>query len=67
MVNKDEKLSFLQVLASVIASFIGVQSAENRQRDFEHGKAMHFVWVGVLMTGVFCVTIIVLVNVVLAE
>jgi hypothetical protein len=66
MANKDEKLSFMQVLASVMASFIGVQSAENRQRDFEHGKAMHFVWVGVLMTGVFCVAIIVLVNVVLA-
>jgi len=66
MANKDEQLSFLQILASVMASFIGVQSAENRQRDFERGKVMHFVWVGVLMTAVFCMAIIVLVNLVLA-
>jgi hypothetical protein len=66
MASKDENLSFMQVLASVMASFFGVQSAKNRQRDFEYGKAWHFIWVGVLMTAVFCLSIIGLVKFVLA-
>lgn len=66
MASKHQNLSFMPVLASVMASFIGVQSTENRQRDFEHGNAWHFIWVGVLMTSVFFLSIIGLVNFVLA-
>ena len=43
----------LQTFASVAASFFGVQSSKNRQRDFTKGKAGHFIAVGLIMTAVF--------------
>ena len=49
--DQDEgSLSFWQVVQSVAAGFFGVQSAENRSRDFTHGKVGHFAIVGLLMT-----------------
>ena len=40
-------------MKSVAAAFFGVQSGRNRERDFTHGRAAHFIIVGVLMTLVF--------------
>lgn len=40
-----------QVIASVAASFFGVQSARNRARDFTLGQPWHYVVVALLMTG----------------
>ena len=31
------------VVKSVLAAAFGVQSEENRERDFKHGKASHFI------------------------
>ena len=42
-----------QVIKSVNASFFGVQSSANRERDFKHGKPLPFIIVGLLMTLVF--------------
>ena len=42
-----------QTVASVAASFFGVQSARNRERDFTRGKPLHFIVVGLLMTVAF--------------
>lgn len=39
-----------QVVASVLASFFGVQSSRNRRRDFTHGKAPHFIAVAFALT-----------------
>ena len=49
------------VMKSVFAAMIGVQSDENRERDFEQGKASHFIIGGIIFVVVF---IIVLMNVV---
>ena len=38
---------------SVMASFFGVQSSANRERDFEHGRFSVFVAAGLLMTLIF--------------
>ena len=38
---------------SVGASFFGVQSSKNRERDFKHGKASHFIVMGLVATAVF--------------
>lgn len=46
-------LTFLQMVGSIGASFFGVQSAKNRERDFAHGKARAFILVGILMTIVW--------------
>ncbi|WP_084310378.1 DUF2970 domain-containing protein [Pseudomonas jinjuensis] len=45
--------SFWQMLHSVVAAAFGVQSGKNRARDFSHGKASHFIALGVLFTLVF--------------
>ena len=44
-------------VASVGASFFGVQSSKNRERDFKHGKASHFVLVGLLATAAFVIVV----------
>ena len=40
----------LDVVFSVLASFFGVQSARNQERDFRHGRAAHFIIVGLGLT-----------------
>lgn len=49
----QESLTFLQMVGSIMASFIGVQSTERRERDFKAGKARQFIAVGILMTAVW--------------
>lgn len=51
--KSDKPLSNLQIIGSVLASFFGVQNRKNRERDFRHGKAVHFVLAGLLVTLVF--------------
>jgi hypothetical protein len=66
--ERDEapkSLTFLQMVGSILASFFGVQSGKNRERDFKHGKARAFIMVGVLMTIVWYATISLIVHVVL--
>ncbi len=53
------------VIKSVLASFFGVQSNKNRERDFQHGKPMHFIVVGLVLTLVFILLIWGLVKLVL--
>lgn len=52
--NEQEKpLGFVATAISVLASFFGVQSAENRDRDFKRGNVKMFIFVGILMTIVW--------------
>jgi len=34
---------FLAVMQSVGAAMLGVQSSKNKERDFTHGKPLHFI------------------------
>jgi hypothetical protein len=65
--NQDEGRapSFLGVLWSVLASMFGVQSSRRREADFTHGKPMHYVVVGLLVTVVFILTVWAVVKLVL--
>ena len=56
--ENEKPPTFFQTVMSVSASFFGVQSRENRVRDFKHGSAKTFIFVGVLMTVVFIATVI---------
>lgn len=47
----------LDVILSVLSSFLGVQSARNRERDFEHGQPAHFIIVGIGLTILFILAI----------
>jgi hypothetical protein len=58
--------SFLQVLKSVLAAFIGVQSDKNRQADFEQGSIKAYVIAGVVFTVLFVCLIIFVVSKVVA-
>ena len=53
MSEETPKLGLLQVLASVLASFLGVQSNEKRERDFTQGRARDFIIVGLVLTLLF--------------
>lgn len=61
----QQSLTFLQMVNSILASFFGVQSAKNRERDFVHGKARAFILVGILMTMAWYGTIALIVHFVL--
>ena len=50
------------VVKSVLAAAFGVQSEENRERDFKHGKASHFIAVGIAFTVIFVLVLIAIVS-----
>ena len=56
-----------QTIASVAASFFGVQSSKNRRRDFTHGKPLHFIAVGLAATAVFVLLVILVVRLALHQ
>ena len=43
-------LTLLQVTGSVLAAGFGVQSKENKQRDFSRGKPLQFIAAGLIFT-----------------
>jgi hypothetical protein len=52
--ERPDDLNIWRIVGSVLASFFGVQSSSNRKRDFESGKATHFIAAGIIMTAVCC-------------
>ncbi len=56
----------LQIIFSVLAAFLGVQSERNRERDFQHGKSTHYIVVGLIMTLLLIVALVGLVRAVRA-
>ena len=54
-----------QVISSVFAAGLGVQSSRNRERDFKQGKAGVFIAAGLIFTLLFIATVVVIVQVVL--
>ena len=56
---------WMQAIWSVMASFLGVQSSANRERDFEHGRFSVFVVAGLMMTFVFLISVYGLVQLVM--
>ncbi|MGI9315984.1 MAG: DUF2970 domain-containing protein [bacterium] len=53
----QEEVTLLSVIASVFASFFGVQKDKNRRRDFESGKFWHFFVAGLLFVAVFLLAV----------
>ena len=72
MANADDhdsdaprQLSFWQLLKSTLSAFLGVQSNANRERDFQHGKLSHFIWMGLLFGLLFVLSLVGVVQLVL--
>jgi hypothetical protein len=58
-------LTLREMLQSVLAAALGVQSGKNRSRDFSRGKPSHFILLGVLFTALFVIVLLVAVKLVL--
>ncbi|MBI2799945.1 MAG: DUF2970 domain-containing protein [Gammaproteobacteria bacterium] len=61
----QQGLSILQVIQSVVAAAMGVQSNRNRERDFTRGAAKTFIIAGLIGTAVFVLTVYTVVHLVL--
>ena len=59
------KPTIIQVVKSVIAAAIGVQSSENRKNDFEQGSLTTYIVAGVVFTLIFIGIIVFVVSLVL--
>ena len=63
--NKS-RLNPFQVVVSVLAAGLGVQSSKNRERDFNQGRAGTFIAAGLIFTLLFIATVYTVVQVVLS-
>ena len=63
--ESQQSLGFWQVVFSTLASFFGVQSQKNRERDFQHGNPAAFITAGLILTVLFILTVVAVVRMVL--
>ncbi len=59
------KPTIIEIVKSVFAAFIGVQSNANRQKDFTEGSLKTYIVVGILFTIAFIATLIFVVSAIL--
>lgn len=62
MITNSKGTGFWSVVQSVLAAGIGVQSRANKERDFTHGKPLHFIVGGLIGTVCFIMVIWILVQ-----
>lgn len=60
-----QSLNPLQVISSVFAAGLGVQSSKNRERDFNQGRAGVFIAAGLIFTLGFIGVMVIIVQMVL--
>jgi len=61
------KLDIKNIIISILSSFIGIQSNENRLRDFESNKATYFIILGIIMTFLLITCLYLFVNFILLD
>ncbi|MGV0036026.1 MAG: DUF2970 domain-containing protein [Candidatus Azotimanducaceae bacterium WSBS_2022_MAG_OTU7] len=59
------KPRFREVVMSVLAAALGVQTSKNRERDFTHGNPLVFIAAGLVFTILFVLTLVGIVNLIL--
>lgn len=64
MSNSDtqQKPSFWQIVVSVFAAMFGVQTENNRKRDFSNGRPIHYIAIGVIFILLFVLGLLGLVS-----
>lgn len=65
--KEHKKPNMFQVFGSVAAAAFGVQSSENRERDFKKGKFSTFVIGGIVFTVLFVLGVYLVVSAVLGS
>ncbi len=63
----ERKPNLLDVMKSVLAAMIGVQSDENRERDFKQGNASDYIIVGIVFVIIFVITLMLVVSSVIGD
>ena len=63
--EKPGKLNPVQVIGSVFAAGLGVQSSKNRERDFRQGRMAVFIAAGIVFTLLFIGAVVTVVQMVL--
>ena len=63
--EEDTPLTLREMLQTMLAAALGVQSGKNRARDFSRGKASHFIALGVLFMVIFVLVVLGTVHLVL--
>lgn len=63
--SKNEKIPFWRVVLSVIQASFGVQSRQNRERDFKQGQWLPYVVAALLFTTLFVLVLAFVVKLVL--
>ena len=64
--EEEKPLTFLEILGSTFAAAVGVQSKENRARDFSRGKPIQFIMAGVVFAALFVLVLVFAVRLVLS-
>ena len=59
-------ISFWTIVVSTLGAAIGVQSKANKERDFASGRVAPFIVAGLIFTGLFVVTLVAVVQLVLS-
>ncbi len=55
-------MTWLQYILSVLQALFGVQSSDNRDRDFEQGNPVVFFVIAIVITIVFMLSLFMFVN-----
>jgi len=66
MTGERKDPTTLQVIGSVLAAMFGVQKRANQERDFGSGRAAPYIIAGLIMTLVFVLVIVGIVQLVLS-
>jgi hypothetical protein len=61
------KLTFRQLVGTVLCAAFGVQSSKNHERDFTYGKASTFVAAGIVFSMLFILALSAIVHLVLRQ
>lgn len=65
--QQHQKPKFMSMVISVIAAMFGVQTEQNRQRDFSQGNPLPYILIGVVFIILFVVALITIVSLVLPD
>ena len=64
--EESRGLGLREVVGSILAAGLGVQSSRNRERDFREGRAIVFIIAGLLFTALFIGAVYTVVSLVLS-
>lgn len=65
--EEQQRMSVTQIIGSVFAAGLGVQSSKNRERDFQQGRPGVFIAAGLIFTLLFLGTVYGIVSLVLSS